>query len=96
MKPQLTNLARILLAIVCVTVLFSAIQAVAQEKTVKIGVVTFLSGAASAPFGVPAKNGADILVAALNAGQLPAPYATKGIGGGAIELTYVDEAGGTT
>lgn len=96
MKPHLSNSIRIFLVAVCVAASLSLSSAVAQEKTVKIGVVTFLSGAASAPFGVPAKNGADVLVAALNAGQLPAPYATKGIGGGTIELTYVDEAGGTT
>ena len=28
--------------------------------------------------------------------QVTRPYATKGIAGGTIELTYVDEAGGTT
>ena len=96
MKPQLANFARILLVAVCVVVLLSGSPAVAQEKTVKIGVVTFLSGAAAAPFGVPAKNAADVVVEAANAGKLPAPYTTKGIGGGTIELTYVDEAGGTT
>jgi branched-chain amino acid transport system substrate-binding protein len=96
MKPQLANIARILLVAVCVAALLSGSPAVAQEKTVKIGVVTFLSGAAAAPFGVPAKNAADVVVEAANAGKLPAPYGTKGIGGGAVELTYVDEAGGTT
>ena len=70
----------------------------AQEmKPVKIGVVTFLSGAAAGPFGVPARNGAEVLVEALNAGgQVPAPYATKGIGGAPIEVVLIDEAGGTT
>jgi len=96
MKQHLSNFARILLVAVCVAVLLSVSPAVAQEKTVKIGVVTFLSGAAAAPFGVPAKNAADVVVEAANAGKLPAPYTTKGIGGGTIELTYVDEAGGTT
>jgi branched-chain amino acid transport system substrate-binding protein len=70
--------------------------AAAQEKPVKIGIVTFLSGAAAGPFGVPARNGAEIVVEAINAGQLPAPYATKGLGGAPIELVFVDEAGGTT
>jgi branched-chain amino acid transport system substrate-binding protein len=96
MKPHQSNSARILLVAVWVAGLLSATPAIAQERTVKIGVVTFLSGAAAAPFGVPAKNAADVVVEAANAGKLPAPYTTKGIGGGAIELTYVDEAGGTT
>ncbi|HUP03899.1 MAG TPA: ABC transporter substrate-binding protein [Bryobacteraceae bacterium] len=96
MKPHQSNSARIFLVAVCVAGLLSASPAVAQEKTVKIGVVTFLSGAAAAPFGVPAKNAADLVVEAANAGKLPVPYTTKGMGGGAIELTFVDEAGGTT
>lgn len=95
MKQKL-NSAKIVLAAVCAAVLLSCAVAVAQEKPVKIGVVTFLSGAAAAPFGVPARNAADVVVEAANAGKLPAPYTTKGIGGGTVELTYVDEAGGTT
>jgi hypothetical protein len=31
--------------------------AAADEKPIKIGVVTFLSGGAAGPFGVPARNG---------------------------------------
>ena len=68
MKPHQSNSARILLVAVCVAGLLSATAAIAQEKTVKIGVVTFLSGAAAAPFGVPAKNVADVVVEAANAG----------------------------
>ena len=68
----------------------------AQEKPIKIGVVTFLSGAAAGPFGVPARDGAELLVEAINAGQVPAPYAKKGIGGAPVEMVLVDEAGGTT
>ena len=96
MTQHLSSSARIPLAAVCMVLLLLCSATVAQEKPVKIGVVTFLSGAAAAPFGVPAKNAADVVVEAANAGKLPAPYATKGIGGGTIELTYVDEAGGTT
>ncbi len=96
MKHRSSNSAKVLLAAICIALFLSCSAAVAQEKPVKIGVVTFLSGPAAAPFGVPAKNGADILVPALNAGTVPAPYTTKGIGGRTIELTYVDEAGGTT
>lgn len=68
----------------------------ADAKPFKLGVVTFLSGAAAGPFGVPARNGAEILVEALNAGKVPAPYGKKGLGGRPIELVFLDEAGGTT
>jgi branched-chain amino acid transport system substrate-binding protein len=74
-----------------------AAPVLSEETPLKIGVVTFLSGAAAGPFGVPARNGAEIVTEALNAGgKLPAPYATKGFGGNPIELVFIDEAGGTT
>jgi branched-chain amino acid transport system substrate-binding protein len=66
----------------------------AEAKPFRIGIVTFLSGAAAGPFGVPARNGAETLVEALNAGKVPAPYATKGLGGRPIEVVFIDEAGG--
>jgi branched-chain amino acid transport system substrate-binding protein len=69
----------------------------AQEvKPVRIGIVTFLSGAAAGPFGVPARNAAELAIEALNAGSLPAPYDKKGINGAPIETVIADEAGGTT
>jgi len=68
----------------------------AEEPKFRIGVVTFLSGAAAGPFGVPARNGAEVLAEAINGGKLPAPYAKPGIGGRPIELVFLDEAGGTT
>lgn len=71
-------------------------QAPAEPPPFKVGVVTFLSGAAAGPFGVPARNGAEVLVEALNAGKAPAPYAQKGLGGRPIQLVFLDEAGGTT
>ncbi|MGH8718796.1 MAG: ABC transporter substrate-binding protein [Burkholderiales bacterium] len=74
----------------------AAVPATAQEKAIKIGFVTFLSGAAAGPFGVPARNGAEVVIEALNAGKMPAPYTTKGLGGAPIESLFVDEAGGTT
>ena len=69
--------------------------ALAQEP-VKIGIVTFLSGPAAAPFGVPAKNSAEFVIEELNAGKAPAPYSKKGFGGSALEMVIVDEAGSTT
>ena len=67
----------------------------AAEKPFKVGVVTFLSGAAAGPFGVPARNSAEVLAESLNAGKAPAPYAKKGLGGRPLEVVFLDEAGGT-
>ena len=74
----------------------SAQDKAAPEKPFKIGIVTFLSGAAAGPFGVPARNGAEVIVEAINTGKVPAPYASIGLGGAPIEVSFVDEAGGTT
>ena len=75
----------------------SSLPAAAQQSgTIKLGIVTFLSGAAAGPFGVPARNAAELVAEALNAGSVPAPYVSKGINGLAIETVIVDEAGGTT
>jgi branched-chain amino acid transport system substrate-binding protein len=67
-----------------------------QPGTMRLGIVTFLSGAAAGPFGVPARNAAELTIEALNAGALAAPFATKGINGLTIEPVIIDEAGGTT
>jgi len=72
-----------------------AVAASAQE-TFKIGIVSFLSGQAAESFGVPAVNGAKVLIDAFNKGHAPAPYNKPGIGGMQIEAIYVDEAGGAT
>ena len=77
----------------CATLLAAAAHA--QDK-VRVGVITFLSGPAAGPFGVPAKQAADLLVNALNKGSVVPGYAQKGFGGREIELVYVDEAGGPT
>ena len=68
----------------------------AENGKFRIGVVTFLSGGAAGPFGVPSLNGAKVLVEALNAGKVPAPYGLKGINGLEIETVVVDENGGAT
>jgi branched-chain amino acid transport system substrate-binding protein len=64
--------------------------------TLKVGIVLFLSGPAAGPFGVPARNAAELTIEAINAGKLPAPYNSEGVGGFKIEPVYIDEAGGTT
>ena len=68
----------------------------AVAQTVKIGTPTFLTGAAAPAFGIPAKNGSELLVRGINNGELPAPYNTKGLAGRQIELLVYDEAGGGT
>lgn len=64
-----------------------------RPSQLKVGIVTFLSGPAAGPFGVPARNAAEILIEQLNAGNGPAPYQTAGIAEVPIRPVYVDEAG---
>src|SRR5687767_5094668 len=71
----------------------SAAQA---QETFKLGIVSFLSGQAAESFGIPAVNGAKVLIEAFNAGTAPAPYNKTGFGGIKIEPVYVDENGGAT
>lgn len=64
-------------------------------ESIKIGVVTFLSGSASSPFGIPGRNAARVMVETLNQKEVPSPYNDhKGIGGVPIEIKVIDEAGG--
>lgn len=85
-------------AIASVAVLLATVPAHAQEKktSIKVGFVTFLSGPAAGPFGVPAKMAAEAIVESLNAGKAPPPYQSKGFGGLPIEMVIIDEAGGAT
>jgi branched-chain amino acid transport system substrate-binding protein len=88
--------ARRVLTVASLT-LVGSLGAAAQgvPAQVKLGVVSFLSGPAAAPFGIPGRNGAELLIDALNAGKAPAPYNTVGLGGTQIEVKFVDEAGST-
>jgi branched-chain amino acid transport system substrate-binding protein len=83
-------------ALACAALLRPATTPAQDAQKFRIGVVTFLSGAAAGPFGVPARNGAEVLAEAINGGKLPAPYGKAGFGGRPIELVFLDEAGGTT
>jgi branched-chain amino acid transport system substrate-binding protein len=74
--------------------LFTATAALAQQP-LRIGIVTFLSGPAAGAFGVPARNGFELMAEMINAGSVPGGYSTKGFGGRPIELVIIDEAGGT-
>ena len=89
------NQTRLLRLCAAAAVSLCAMSAMAQE-TFKIGIVSFLSGQAAESFGIPAVNGAKVLIDAFNKGQAPAPYNKVGIGGLQIEVIYVDEAGGAT
>ena len=64
------------------------------QETFRLGVVSFLSGPAAESFGVPAVNGAKVVIDAFNKGAAPAPYNKVGFGGVKIEPIYVDENGG--
>jgi branched-chain amino acid transport system substrate-binding protein len=80
------------------SVAVAAAQAPAPQQPpapVRLGIVSCLSGPAASPFGVPGRNGAEIVIEALNAGTAPAPFNTVGLGGAKIEAKYVDEAGST-
>ena len=82
-------------ACIAAAVSLATLPAIAQE-TFKIGIVSFLSGQAAESFGVPAINGAKVLIDAFNKGQAPAPFNKVGFGGMKIEPVYVDENGGAT
>ena len=64
-----------------------------ETKTLRVGVVTFLSGPGASANGIPGRDAADLTFDALNSGALPAPYRTKGFGGNPIEWVMIDEAG---
>ncbi|HWV41740.1 ABC transporter substrate-binding protein [Pseudorhodoplanes sp.] len=81
----------------CAAAVFAAGTTIAsaQNQPVKIGFPVFLSGPAVGAFGEPSKNAVNLIVRAMNNGELPAPYNQKGLGGFPIEPKIVDEAGNT-
>lgn len=92
-QKKMASRAARLAGLFALTALATAAQA---QETFKIGIVSFLSGQAAESFGIPAVNGAKVLVEAFNKGEAPAPYNKAGIGGMKIEAVYVDENGGAT
>ena len=64
-----------------------------RPSELKIGIVTFLSGA-GALFGIPSRNAAEVLLEEINAGKAPPPYDQPGFGGVPVRAIYIDEAGG--
>jgi branched-chain amino acid transport system substrate-binding protein len=89
-----TSLRHLLLAAATAAGLAASAAPLAAQTPVRVGIVTFVSGPAAGPFGVPARNAAELTAEMLNAGGLPAPYTQKGFGGNPIELVIIDEAGG--
>ena len=63
-------------------------------RELTIAIVSFLSGPAAVHFGIPARNGAEYTIDAINAGAVPAPFDSVGLAGARIVPVYVDEAGG--
>ena len=94
MPKMKLNLA--LRGVAIATTLAATCWSASAQETFKVGIVSFLSGQAAESFGIPAVNGAKVLVEAFNKGQAPAPYNKKGFGGLTIEPIYVDENGGAT
>jgi len=94
MLCHLRRLGALAVVSACAWLAAAPVQA---QQPLRIGVITFLSGPAAGPFGVPAKNASDLVAEVLNKGGIAPGYEKKkGFGGRPIELVYVDEAGGPT
>ena len=87
---------KLLMGVAAVSAMAVATGAAEAKDTIKIAVPSFLSGGAAGPFGVPARNGAELVINAINAGKLPAPYSKKGFAGAKAEPIFIDESGGST
>ncbi len=80
-------------SVVATMMLASAQAQQPTAPTVKLGIVSFLTGPAASPFGIPGRNGAEIVIEALNAGKATAPFDKVGFGGSKVEAKFVDESG---
>ena len=83
----------LLISLLGVAIIPAQAQNAPSAGMVKLGIVSFLTGPAAAPFGIPGRNGAEIMIEAMNAGKVPAPFNKVGFGGSNIEAKYIDEAG---
>ena len=90
---QLFRQAGFFFGIIAILAIGAAPGTAQDAPTIKIGLVTFLSGGAAGPFGIPARNGAEFMIEAINAGTVPAPYNTKGVAGAQLETALIDEGG---
>jgi len=90
---QLFKQAGIIFCLIATLALGASPVMAEDAPTIKIGLVTFLSGGAAGPFGIPARNGAEMMIEAINAGKVPAPYNTPGVAGAQLETVLIDEGG---
>lgn len=95
MTQRSSAIGRLLVAGAMSLAVGTAGPAAAKDQVV-LAVPTFLTGAGAPAFGVPARNGAELVVQAINAGSLPAPYDSKGFAGIPVQLEVYDESGGNT
>ena len=93
---SLVGAARAASLMLAVSPLMLGYTSLAAAEEFKVGIVSFLSGQAADSFGVPAVNGAKILIETFNQGKAPAPYNKPGFGGLTIVPVFVDENGGAT
>ncbi|GIX47442.1 MAG: hypothetical protein KatS3mg131_1653 [Candidatus Tectimicrobiota bacterium] len=88
LKKRAVSLVILLTGLVlCVEFSSAVARPQGAPETLKVGVVAFLSGPASGPFGVPSKNAAQLWIDKINR--------EGGIEGVKIEPVFIDEAGGT-
>jgi len=92
---KFTNITSTIAAGILAASAFPASDVQAKEK-INVAIVSFLSGPAAGPFGVPGRNAAELVIEAINKGKLPAPYNTPGFAGAKLEPIFVDESGGNT
>lgn len=96
MRGRLTALARAAAAGALASAIGLAAGSALAKDQIVIGIPTFLTGAGAPAFGVPARNGAELMIQAINAGTLPAPYDSKGFAGAEVVAEIYDESGGNT
>ncbi|MGB3447919.1 MAG: ABC transporter substrate-binding protein [Xanthobacteraceae bacterium] len=73
----------------------ASIASASAQAPVKIGIPVFLSGPGAGSVGEPSRNAAVLVIDALNAGAVPAPYNSVGFNGAKIEPKIIDESGNT-
>jgi branched-chain amino acid transport system substrate-binding protein len=96
MNVRVTGLRRAALATVLAAGV-GAVTAPAQAADeVLVAVPSFLTGAGAPAFGIPAKNGAELMIRGINEGILPPPYDKAGLAGRMIKPIFYDESGGGT
>ena len=79
MRPTTTlGAVGIALAAALAGIVPGLVTPVQAKDSVLIAVPAFLSGPAAGPFGVPARNGAEMVIDAINEGALPAPAGQEG------------------